>query len=226
MILGVGGNLLVLIVIFFHQQRKTVTSFFIINLAISDLIFAIFCIPATYLTAYILQYWPFGSFACVFFNYMQTVSVTLTIYILIWITFDKYWAFVNPFKLRMSISVCKYLIFISWLFSFIVSSPIALTTKLIYTSKNISNITVIDYDRPNCVEQWPEKLFAVSEFYNIGLLLIQYLIPLVILAYCYIRIYFALMRPKSTNELVTLKHKPTSNSKRKVSPNIFLIYLI
>ena len=32
MILGIGGNILVLLVIFYHQRMKTVTSFFIINL--------------------------------------------------------------------------------------------------------------------------------------------------------------------------------------------------
>jgi hypothetical protein len=80
MILGVGGNILVLLVIFYHQRMKTVTSFFIINMAISDLIVALLCIPSTYLAAYIIQYWPFSAFTCVFFNYMQTVSVNFVLF--------------------------------------------------------------------------------------------------------------------------------------------------
>ena len=210
MILGIGGNILVLLVIFYHQRMKTVTSFFIINLAISDLIFALLCIPSTYITAYLIQYWPFSSFACVFFNYMQTVSVTLTVYTLIWITFDKYWAFVKPFKLRMSIKICKYLILISWLFSLFVALPIAFFTKLTHHSQET-------LDRPDCIELWPDNMSNTSEIYNISLLMIQYLIPLVILTYCYIRIYFVLMRNKSSPDTVNLRDERIMKSKRRVS---------
>lgn len=105
MILGIGGNTLVLLVIIFLPFTKSVTTFFIVNLAISDLIFALLCIPSTFITAYLFQYWPFSGFTCVFFNYMQNVSVTLTVYTLIWITIDKFWGLVKPLKLRMGITV-------------------------------------------------------------------------------------------------------------------------
>jgi neuropeptide Y receptor len=66
MILGVGGNTFVLLIFIYYQRTKSVTQFFIINLAISDLIFAILCIPSTYITAYMIQYWPFSEFLCIF----------------------------------------------------------------------------------------------------------------------------------------------------------------
>ena len=217
MILGIGGNILVLLVIFYHQRMKTVTSFFIINLAISDLIFALLCIPSTYITAYLIQYWPFSSFACVFFNYMQTVSVTLTVYTLIWITFDKYWAFVKPFKLRMSIKICKYLIFLSWLFSLFVSLPIAFFTKLTYSSHNSSDAAIpSDIDLPQCTEYWPENLTNIPQIYNISLLLIQYFIPLVILTYYYVRIYFVLTKAKAPGECIEQRDLKIMKSKKKV----------
>jgi neuropeptide Y receptor len=217
MILGIGGNILVLLVIFYHQRMKTVTSFFIINLAISDLIFALLCIPSTYITAYLIQYWPFSSFACVFFNYMQTVSVTLTVYTLIWITFDKYWAFVKPFKLRMSIKICKYLIFLSWLFSLFVSLPIAFFTKLTYSSHNSSDAAIpSEIDLPQCTEYWPENLTNIPQIYNISLLLIQYFIPLVILTYYYVRIYFVLTKAKAPGECIEQRDLKIMKSKKKV----------
>jgi hypothetical protein len=151
LVLGVGGNAFVLLIAFYYHRIRTVTNFFIINLAISDLIFVLLCIPSTYVTAYLLQYWPFSSVLCVFFNYMQTVSVTLTVYTLIWITLDKFWAILKPLKLRMSIRVCKYLIVGSWLFSLVISLPIALFTKLNYPSvvssqSQISTTPMIMYD--------------------------------------------------------------------------------
>ena len=115
MILGIGGNTLVLLIIVFLRFTKSVTTFFIINLAISDLIFALLCIPITFVTAYLFQYWPFSSFMCVFFNYMQNVSVTLTVYTLIWITIDKFWGLVKPLKLRMGIKVSMLIITLVYL---------------------------------------------------------------------------------------------------------------
>ncbi len=90
-----------------------------------------------------IQYWPFEAFACVFFNYMQTVSVTLTVYTLIWLTFDKYRAFVEPLRLRMTIRVCKQLIGASWLASLVISAPIAFFTNLseVVVSSRIGNET-------------------------------------------------------------------------------------
>ena len=145
MVMGIGGNILVLLVVLYYQRTsKTVTSFFIINLAISDLIFAILCIPSTYITAYLIQHWPFHSFLCIFFNYMQMVSVMQTVYTLVWMTLDKYWSFVRPFRARMSIGVCKCLIVGSWLISGLISLPIALFTKLIQVSSGGGGVDTTD----------------------------------------------------------------------------------
>jgi RYamide receptor len=132
-VLGLGGNTLVFLVVIYFQRMKTVNNFFMLNLAVSYLIFALFCIPSTYITAYLIQYWPLTELMCIFFNYMQNVSVTLTVYTLIWITLDKFWALVKPLKLRMSVKMCKFLIGLSWLFSLFISLPIAMYTKLDYS---------------------------------------------------------------------------------------------
>ena len=229
MILGFGGNTLVLLIAFNYNRIRTVTNFFIINLAISDLVFVILCIPSTYITAYLLQYWPFSNVLCIFFNYMQTVSVTLTVYTLIWITLDKFWALVRPLKLRMSINECKYLILFSWIFSLVISLPIALFTKLnSYDSANdysngtlLNNYTDLASESPDpfpqCAEQWPSNLTNVAQLYNLLLLLIQYFIPLIILAFCYARIGFALKRSKIPGESIKDRDDKMVESKKKVN---------
>ena len=65
-ILGIGGNTLVLLVVIHFRRIKNVTNFFILSLAISDLIFIILCVPSTYITAYLIQYWPFSNILGVF----------------------------------------------------------------------------------------------------------------------------------------------------------------
>ena len=113
---------------------RTVTSFFVFNMAVSDLVFALLCIPSTYIAAYLVQYWPFSGFLCVFFNFMQNASVTLTVYTLIWITGDKWWALVRPLKQRMSKRTSRCLVCCTWAWAFFISLPIALFTQLVYSS--------------------------------------------------------------------------------------------
>ena len=249
MLLGFGGNTLVLLIAFYYDRTRTVTNFFIINLAISDLVFVLLCIPSTYITAYLLQYWPFSNVLCVFFNYMQTVSVTLTVYTLIWITIDKFWALVRPLKLRMTIKECKYLILFSWIFSLFISLPIALFTRLNTTASNaneqitasttnntnytkFNNNTSKHTERlsttsetsaesfPQCSEQWPQSLEHMAQLYNLLLLLIQYFVPLVILTFCYARIGYVLKTQKIPGESIKRRDDKLVESKKKVL-NIF-----
>lgn len=208
MILGIGGNALVLLIFMFYQRLKTVTNFFIINLAINDLIFALLCIPSTFITAYLIQYWPMPQFMCVFLNYMQNVSVTLTVYTLIWITLDKFWALVKPLQARISITLCKYLIFVSWLFSLATSLPIAMFTRL--TSVNSSQ------SKPQCSEIWPKNLEQMSTVYNVLMLLTQYFVPLIILTYCYAKIGLVLKRSKAPGETDLNRDARMTKSKQKV----------
>lgn len=208
MILGIGGNALVLLIFMFYNRVKTVTNFFIINLAINDLIFALLCIPSTFITAYLIQYWPMPQFMCVFLNYMQNVSVTLTVYTLIWITMDKFWALVKPLQVRISISLCKYLIFASWLFSLITSLPIAMFTRLTLANSSLS--------KPQCSEIWPKSLEQMSTIYNVLMLLTQFFIPLIILTYCYAKIGLVLKKSKAPGETDLNRDARMTRSKKKV----------
>ena len=212
-ILGIGGNTLVLLVVIHFRRIKNVTNFFILSLAISDLIFIILCVPSTYVTAYLIQYWPFSNILCVFLNYMQNVSVTLVVYTLIWMTLDKFLALVRPLKQqRLTIKASKYLILLTWLFSLFISLPIALFTKLVYnTNTNINNninnnnnnlTNNIIEQLPQCLEMWPDHLANYTQIYNLFLLFAQYFIPLLILSFCYIKIGLVLKRLRAPGEII------------------------
>ena len=45
LLLGVGGNLLVIAVMYKTRRMRTVTNYFITNLAIADLLVLVFCLP-------------------------------------------------------------------------------------------------------------------------------------------------------------------------------------
>lgn len=73
-IIGVAGNSLVIYVIIRHGQMKTVTNYYIVNLAITDISFLLFCAPFT-ATLFYPSPWLFGAFLCKFVFMMMQVSV-------------------------------------------------------------------------------------------------------------------------------------------------------
>ncbi len=59
-LVGFFGNLLVVLVVTFNRQMRNTTNMLILNLAVADILFIVFCVPST-ATSYALPHdWPFG----------------------------------------------------------------------------------------------------------------------------------------------------------------------
>lgn len=79
-VVALTGNGLVCYVVHSSPRMKTVTNFFIVNLALGDILIALFCVPTSSISTLILQYWPFGPELCPTVIYLQVrlmVSSTL-----------------------------------------------------------------------------------------------------------------------------------------------------
>ena len=60
-LVGFIGNLLVVLVVTFNKQMRNTTNLLIMNLAVADLLFIVFCVPFS-ATAYAFPHnWPFGN---------------------------------------------------------------------------------------------------------------------------------------------------------------------
>ena len=88
-LLAIGGNGIVIYIVLAYQSMKTVTNLFIINLSVGDILMASLCIPFTFVSNLLLQYWPFGSIMCVVVCYAQAVSVFVSAYTLVAISIDR-----------------------------------------------------------------------------------------------------------------------------------------
>ncbi|CAG5126938.1 unnamed protein product, partial [Candidula unifasciata] len=69
-VLAFVGNLLIIITLIQNKRMRTVTNVFLLNLAISDMLLALVCMPFT-LVPVILMDFIFGKFMCVFIRYLQ-----------------------------------------------------------------------------------------------------------------------------------------------------------
>lgn len=69
-LLSVVGNTLVIFTLLQNRRMRTITNVFLLNLSISDVLLAVFCMPFT-LIPLLLRNFVFGEFMCVAIRYIQ-----------------------------------------------------------------------------------------------------------------------------------------------------------
>ncbi|XP_021924277.1 allatostatin-A receptor-like [Zootermopsis nevadensis] len=94
-LVGLIGNALVVLVVAANQQMRSTTNLLIINLAVADLLFIVFCVPFT-ATDYVLPFWPFGDIWCKIVQYLIVVTAYASVYTLVLMSLDRFLAVVHP----------------------------------------------------------------------------------------------------------------------------------
>lgn len=92
----------VVLVVAANQQMRSTTNLLIINLAVADLLFIVFCVPFT-ATDYVLPFWPFGDIWCKIVQYLIVVTAYASVYTLVLMSLDRFLAVVHPIT-SMSVS--------------------------------------------------------------------------------------------------------------------------
>lgn len=96
------GNGIVCYIVYSSPRMKTVTNYFIVNLAVGDILMSLFCVPFSFFSTLLLQYWPYGSLLCHLVNYSQAISVLVSAYTLVAISIDRYIAILWPLRPRIT----------------------------------------------------------------------------------------------------------------------------
>lgn len=101
-VIALFGNGIVCYIVYASPRMKTVTNYFIVNLAVGDILMSLFCVPFSFFSTLLLQHWPFGSALCHLVNYTQALSVLVSAYTLVAISIDRYIAILWPLRPRVS----------------------------------------------------------------------------------------------------------------------------
>lgn len=129
-IVSMIGNGIVCYIVVSSPRMRTVTNYFIMNLAIGDILITLLGAPFTSVS-YLQQYWPFGAVLCPIVNYTQAISVFVSSYTMLAISVDRYMAIMWPLKPRISKRLSALIIFLIWLIAALTTLPTCLTTTLV-----------------------------------------------------------------------------------------------
>ena len=131
-IFGVFGNILVLLAILLDRTlHKQSRNLMILNLAVTDLLMAVFPMPA--LGVYFVVYWPqwnFGEVLCKTTVYVTNVSGTVSFLTMAFITFDRYFTIIRNKKTLSQHRNLKIVLYLLWIFGAIAPVHILLSPGL------------------------------------------------------------------------------------------------
>ncbi|KAM9820346.1 neuropeptide FF receptor 2-like [Neosynchiropus ocellatus] len=186
------GNGIVCFIVLRSKNMRTVTNLFILNLAISDLLVGIFCMPTT-LVDNIITGWPFGNLVCKLSGMVQGISVSASVFTLVAIAIDRFRCIVYPFKQKFTTTTSKLIIVIIWVLAVFMMCPSGVMLQVTKEHRvrivQGNNKTLPFYW---CRENWPNqemrKVYTTVLFANI------YLAPLSLIVIMYARIGFILFK--------------------------------
>lgn len=208
-IIVIFGNGIVCFTTYKVHSFRTVTNFFIVSLAVTDIIMTVTCVPFTILSNLFFHYWPFGAFMCPVVGFIQLASVLLRSFMLVAMTCDRYHVARKPLKPRL-LTKCRAKVLVAIISA--LSSLIALPTFL------YSKITYMPYEpgsRGLCMETWPDD--STRSLYGVCIMMLQYFVPLLIMSVTYIHIGIIIWVKRTPGEANSARDARMALSKKKVN---------
>ena len=186
------GNIFIVIIVYKHQDLRNTINYFIVNMAVSDLLFPLIVIPVNMVGVATESFeWRvsgiLGSCFCKLLFFSSAVTLHVSFQSLVWIAIDRFVAVVFPIKLGLiSPKIRTKAIISTWIFAGLFNSP----------SLIISDVVVHEKQNAFC------EYTGVTSVYNSDLLVaflfaqlfLLFIAPFVIMNVVYTAIAIALKR--------------------------------
>lgn len=183
-IIGLVGNILVVLVLVQKKRLKSMTSVYLLNLAISDLIF-LFTLPF-WIDYNLRNNWIFGDSLCKLLSGLYYIGLYSEIFFIILLTIDRYLAIVHAvFALRArTVTIGIISSIFTWGLAIFTAIPGFHFSK---TQLEIKQVTCSLHFPHTSFRQW--KQFQALKLNILGMVL-----PLVVMIVCYTGIIRILLR--------------------------------
>ncbi|KAM9324853.1 neuropeptide Y receptor type 4-2-like [Gastrophryne carolinensis] len=189
------GNSSLIYVLCRGKKKANVTHILIANLAFSDILIGIFCLPFTVVYTQ-MDHWIFGRCLCKITNFVMCASVTVSVMILVLIALERHQLIVHPTRWKPSVRQAYIAIIFVWGLALLLAVPMAYVMELTDSiHKKLSEIIKSFSNKYACLEVWPSD--QQKRVYSVTILLMQYVVPLCFILCCYLRISVHLGRRES-----------------------------
>lgn len=123
-VLTITGNIFVIVSVFTNKPLRTVPNFFIVSLAMADLLVAVLVMPF-HISNNIAGSWIYGAILCKIWLTSDVFLCTASILNLCIIALDRYWAIHDPLAYAQKRTIKRVLVMIciSWTLSGMISIP-------------------------------------------------------------------------------------------------------
>ena len=170
---GLVGNIFVLIIVHKRNARKTIHGIFVTSLAIADLVLLCFDSPVSILRRFGLES---EAFNCRVHLTVVTAGYNAGLFTITSMAIHRCHIVTNPWRPKLKRRGAIIWVALVWLAAFILVIPLVVVKKLT--------------ENGECEEDWPT--FTHRQAYTASLMTVQYILPLLITAICYTRIWIFL----------------------------------
>ena len=220
----VGNALVIAVFCKRYDQLRTPVNYFIVNMAISDLLVPLFTIPRGIKQVYFgwdpwLVGGVLGDILCRLLHFAEEVSTTVSSQSMVFIAAERFWAIFFPMKTPLiSRKTCSRFICFTWLFSMTFYSYYFVVNKLVQKD----NVYTCVYTLPQIFDNW-EDLWRID---RLSLLVVFVIIPLVLLVTFYTAIIVTLRRQeKAASHLSSEVQQQRTKENRRIITMLITVVL-
>ena len=218
------GNFFGLLVVW-KRSSSNVSSLFIANMAVADLIMTITVMPYQVNFLYRSDRWfggTLGIITCKTFSYSATISIAASVLTMMLISFERFYAIYYPLRERI-LRRPKILSVIIWVLSFLLMFPYVLLTNVKFSP--VSNAYHCSFALPG-EDLTKNETFRVLKIFHICLFVIIYALPLLITIIIYTLICRIMIQRTIPGNSSDSNRVVVDRSRRKVVRLLIIICVV
>ncbi|OQV19200.1 putative Melanopsin [Hypsibius exemplaris] len=186
-IFSVSGNLLVLLILVRFRRMRTRTNLLLANMSAIDLLTGLLSMPFSMITAWHGK-WMLGDTACQINGFLNAMFIAASIHTLMYISIHKYFSIRNVFKTTITIKHIIGMMAAAWIWG------------LLFAAGLVAGWTNIEYKfgTTQCGPKVPDRNNIRESSHSIFTSVTNFVIPLVVIAFCYSAIFHTFGRHITT----------------------------
>ena len=177
-LISLVGNIFIGIIVYKTKSLKKPVNYFIVNMAMSDLVYPISMLPRDIASLFISDSWlvsgPLGQALCKLASFSIEVSTVVSSQSLVLIAVDRFGTVVFPLRSPLiSSNQCRFFILATWIIAMVVRCPILFFFE------------VFEYpDGLECTPLWSPYF----KHYTMAMIAVGFYVPLVLITILYLTI--------------------------------------